>query len=225
MAGELLPNDSIGAVLLNIASVIILFGPAYLANTGAMLFGKWIPDLLKFESHKIDFGRNWSDGNRILGDGKSWEGLFGGAVLSAVLTVIAHILWEGRITSDHRPFLDPVGIMPTESFAYQPDPLASAAIVGFMLGLSCMIGDSCGSFVKRRRGLRREGDISSRAPLLDTIPFAMAIFMCTALLFEDTIFFEDSVMPYVVALLILTPVMHRLTNILGYRLGLKSVPY
>ena len=53
----------------------------------------------------------------------------------------------------------------------------------------------------------------------------MAIFMCTALLFEDTIFFEDSVMPYVVALLILTPVMHRLTNILGYRLGLKSVPY
>ena len=115
--------------------------------------------------------------------------------------------------------------MPTESFAYQSDPLASAAIVGFMLGLSCMIGDSCGSFVKRRRGLRREGDISSRAPLLDTIPFAMAIFMCTALLFEDTIFFEDSVMPYVVALLILTPVMHRLTNILGYRLGLESVPY
>ena len=225
MAGELLPSDSIGAVLLNIASVIILFGPAYLANTGAMLFGKWIPDLLKFESHKIDFGRNWSDGNRILGDGKSWEGLFGGAVLSAVLTVIAHILWGGRITSDHRPFLDPVGIMPTESFAYQSDPLVSASIVGFMLGLSCMVGDSCGSFVKRRRGLRREGDISSRAPLLDTIPFAVAIFMCTALLFEDTIFFEDSVMPYVVALLILTPVMHRLTNILGYRLGLKSVPY
>ena len=67
--------------------------------------------------------------------------------------------------------------------------------------------------------------ISPLGPLLDTIPFAMAIFMCTALLFEDTIFFEDSVMPYVVALLILTPVMHRLTNILGYRLGLKSVPY
>ena len=46
MAGELLPSDSIGAVLLNIASVIILFGPAYLANTGAMLFGKWIPEFL-----------------------------------------------------------------------------------------------------------------------------------------------------------------------------------
>ena len=104
------------------------------------------------------------------------------------------------------------------------DPLASAAIVGFMLGLSCMIGDSCcGSFVKRRRGLRREGDISSRA-LLDTIPSQWP-FSCALRFFEDTIFFEDSVMPYVVALLILTPIMHRLTNILGYRLGLKSVLY
>ena len=156
------------AVLLNIASVIILFGPAYLANTGAMLFGKWIPDLLKFESHKIDFGRNWSDGNRILGDGKSWEGLFGGAVLSAPNRDRTY-LWEGRITSDHRPFLDPVGIVPL-NHSRITDPLASAAIVGFIWPLM-YDWDGCGSFVKRRRGLR-EGDISSRAPLLDTIPFA-----------------------------------------------------
>ena len=157
MVGQLFPSDSISEVLLNIASVIILFGPAYLANTGAMLFGKWIPDLLKFESHKIDLGRNWSDGNRILGDGKSWEGLFGGAVLSATLTVIAHILWEGRVTSDNRPFLDPVGIMPIESFAYHADPLASAAIIGFTLGLSCMIGGQLRLLREETQGLEERG--------------------------------------------------------------------
>ena len=30
--------------LVNVITVLILYGPAYLANTGAMLFGKWIPD-------------------------------------------------------------------------------------------------------------------------------------------------------------------------------------
>ena len=225
MASELLPSESLMEVVLNIISVIILFGPAYLANTGAMLFGKWIPDILKFQSHKIDFGRNWYDGNRVLGDGKSWEGLFGGALFSAVLTVLAHTLWGGRTTAEHRPLLDPVGNLPSESFAYNEDPIVSAAIIGFTLGFSCMLGDSIGSFFKRRRGLKREGEISSRAPLLDTIPFALAIFACTALIFEDTIFFEETVRPYVIGLLILTPVMHRSTNILGFKLGLKSVPY
>ena len=153
-------------VVLNVISVIILFGPAYLANTGAMLFGKWIPDILKFQSHKIDFGRNWYDGNRVLGDGKSWEGLFGGAVFSAVLTVLAHTLWGGRTTAEHRPLLDPVGILPSESFAYYEDPIVSAAIIGFTLGFSCMLGDSIGSFFKRRRGLKRErGNLLTRPSL------------------------------------------------------------
>ena len=141
MASELLPSDSLMEVVLNVISVIILFGPAYLANTGAMLFGKWIPDILKFQSHKIDFGRNWYDGNRVLGDGKSWEGLFGGAVFSAVLTVLAHTLWGGRTAAEHRPLLDPVGILPSESFAYYEDPIVSAAIIGFTLGFSCMLGE------------------------------------------------------------------------------------
>ena len=88
-----------------------------------------------------------------------------------------------------------------------------------------MIGDSAGSFIKRRRGLKREGEISSQAPLLDTLPFALGIIGTTAVLFDETILFEPSIRPYVIALQILTPVMHRLTNILGYKLGLKSVPY
>ena len=39
-----------------------------------------------------------------------------------------------------------------------------------LLGFACLVGDMTGSFFKRRRGLKREGDVSSKAPLLDTLP-------------------------------------------------------
>ena len=83
-----------------------------------------------------------------------------------------------------------------------------------------MIGDSAGSFIKRRRGLKTRGGDIFTGSLLDTLPFALGILGTTALLFHETIFFQPSIRPYVVALLILTPVMHRATNILGYKLGL-----
>ena len=57
MDGVVFPSTGLFDVALNIASVIILFGPAYLANTGAMLFGKWIPDLFGVGNHKIDSGK------------------------------------------------------------------------------------------------------------------------------------------------------------------------
>ena len=44
-----------------------IFLPAYLANAAPTF-------LIKFKKHPIDFGKNWGK-NRILGDGKTWEGL------------------------------------------------------------------------------------------------------------------------------------------------------
>jgi CDP-2,3-bis-(O-geranylgeranyl)-sn-glycerol synthase len=88
-----------------------------------------------------------------------------------------------------------------------------------------MIGDTTGSFIKRRRGLKREGEESSKAPLLDTVPFAVAIFVAAFTLFDGQIITHDEVHSEIVALLVLTPIIHRLSNLLGYRLGLKSVPF
>ncbi len=82
---------------LNVLTVLMIYGPAYLANTGAMLFGKWLPDKFEFVNHKIDGGRNYSDGYRLLGDGKSWEGLFGGATFSGLLMILAHVIWRGQV--------------------------------------------------------------------------------------------------------------------------------
>ena len=94
--------------LINVITVLILYGPAYLANTGAMLFGKWIPDATGLPKIPIDQGRNWYDGNRILGDGKSWNGLLGGSFVSALLMLTSHTLWEGRSFENSKPFVDPL---------------------------------------------------------------------------------------------------------------------
>ena len=49
--------------------VLWLYLPGFLANTYAMLWGKWLPKT-GYGPWPIDGGKNWKDGNRILGDGK-----------------------------------------------------------------------------------------------------------------------------------------------------------
>ena len=81
-----------------------------------------------------------------------------------------------------------------------------------------------GSFFKRRRGLKREGDVSSKAPLLDTLPFAMMVFVLGWLLLPGLHGEADLLAPMLV-LLVATPVLHRSFNMLGYAIGWKDVPY
>ena len=211
--------------LINVITVLILYGPAYLANTGAMLFGKWIPDANGLPKIPIDQGRNWYDGNRILGDGKSWNGLLGGSFVSALLMLTSHTLWEERSFENSKPFVDPLELTNESDWFWMFNDSLTAFILGFLLGLACLIGDSLGSFIKRRRGLKREGDISSKAPILDTMPFAISIFLFGFILFPGQILTQDVLVMPIIILLIITPIIHRLTNILGYRMGLKDVPY
>ena len=88
-----------------------------------------------------------------------------------------------------------------------------------------MIGDCTGSFIKRRMGKKREGSESSEAPLLDTLPFAICTFAVGLLLFPDILVGNSDLLAPMVILLLLTTVIHRLTNVFGYWVGLKEVPY
>jgi len=219
------PDATVGDFAVNVLTVLILYGPAYLANTGAMLFGKWIPDKIGFDNHKIDGGRIHSDGNRLLGDGKSWEGLFGGGVFSGILVMIAHYIWDENTPPSDRPFIDPLLISDSSDWFWIGNEWVAAFVLGFTLGFSCMLGDMTGSYVKRRQGLKREGEVSSKAPLLDTLPFAIFIFLAAAIFFNDQVMMNSDLRLPIIAIIVLTPIIHRSFNILGYRLGLKSVPY
>ena len=67
-----------------IIQALWLIIPAYIANASAVLVGGGTP---------IDFGKNWKDGRRILGDGKTWNGLIVGAFFGITsgfgLTIVA----------------------------------------------------------------------------------------------------------------------------------------
>ena len=204
--------------------VLWLYLPGYLANTAAMLGGKWIPDLTGIKPRPIDGGRHLSDGYRILGDGKTWNGLAGAIIGAGLLCMFTHWLGENNVVQNG-VFIDPLIGASASDWFWVGGEWGAAFVVGAFLGLGCMIGDCAGSFVKRRFGKKREGSESSEAPLLDTIPFALCTFAMGLLLFPQILVGNSDLITPMFGLLILTPIIHRLTNIFGYWVGLKEVPY
>lgn len=101
----------------------------------------------------------------------------------------------------------------------------TAFILGSFLGFACLLGDSTGSFVKRRRGLKREGDVSSKAPLLDTLPFAIMVFLFGQLFLGSSVLAASELRLPMIVLILITPILHRSFNLIGYKIGWKDVPY
>jgi len=104
--------------LLYRALVFIL--PAYVANGAPVVIGRLLGD-----GHPIDFGKNFFDGRRVLGDGKTIEGFVGG-VLAGI--VVAIVLEEWGLHS---------------------------LFGGSVLSIGALLGDMVGSFIKRRLGYKR----------------------------------------------------------------------
>jgi CDP-2,3-bis-(O-geranylgeranyl)-sn-glycerol synthase len=87
--------------------------------------------------------------------------------------------------------------------------------LSFLAGLGALIGDIVGSFIKRRAGL----ESGEHAPLLDQLDFYVGALL--ALWLAGSHF-------SLTAATVLAPIvygLHRLTNWLAYKAGLKSVPY
>jgi len=206
--------------------VLWLYLPGFLANTFAMMWGKWLPKT-GYGPWPIDGGKNWKDGNRILGDGKTWNGLIGGSLTSGLMSMLI-VMQMG----------DPSAISETEATIFihpmagfegswwdTGSILSSAFLLGTILGFSCLLGDSAGSFVKRRRGLKREGEVSSKAPLLDTLPFAIMVFAFGILFLGDALISDTNLLLPMLIIVIITPILHRTFNVIGYKIGWKDVPY
>ena len=67
-----------------------LYLSGFLANTFAMMWGKWLPKT-GYGPWPIDGGKVWKDGERLLGDGKTWNGLIGGSLTSGLLCMLISI--------------------------------------------------------------------------------------------------------------------------------------
>jgi len=205
-----------------------LYLPGFLANTFAMMWGKWLPKT-GYGPWPIDGGRTHSDGNRILGDGKTWNGLIGGSLTSGLLCMlIVGLVDQGSLSTvfDDGSTVFASPLIGSEGTWFDIGGTSfTAFILGTFLGFACLLGDSTGSFFKRRRGLKREGEISSKAPLLDTLPFAIMVFLFGQLFLGTSVLAAEELRLPMLALIAFTPVLHRSFNLIGYKIGWKDVPY
>lgn len=150
----------------------------------------------------LDYGRFFVDGKRVLGDGKTTRGTATG-FLAGVFGSLAVIVL-GNLSN--------VGIFYT----------AQHFILGAIVASGAIFGDLIGSFFKRRIGLQR----GAAAPGLDQlgfILFALLFAYAYTIMQAHTIIPITSVM--VLFAIIVTPFIHWLGNIIGFKIGKKQVPW
>ena len=149
----------------------------------------------------IDGGRTY-EGRRLLGDGKTWRGTAGGTLAGVVLAVALNLV-------------APV-VVSASGLALPMFPLRAAVALAF----GAMLGDVLASFLKRRTGRER----GAAFPLLDQLDFVIVALVLAALV-APAWFGQTFTLPVLVAVLVVTPVLHLTTNAGAYLLGLKEEPY
>ena len=149
----------------------------------------------------IDGGRTWR-GERLLGDGKTWRGTTGGWIAGAAVAL--------GLSQLAPPLGDALGV----SLPTFPVPAA------LNLPLGAMLGDVAASFLKRRIGRTRGAPV----PVLDQLDFVAGA-LVLALLTAPEWFAATFTGPVLLAVVLVTPVLHVGTNAIAYALGLKDEPW
>jgi CDP-2,3-bis-(O-geranylgeranyl)-sn-glycerol synthase len=144
----------------------------------------------------LDGGRKFIDGNRVFGDGKTWEGLIGGTLFGISIGLVQMLLQQEFLYK-----------FPILTFQH-------TFLTVFILAFFALFGDLVGSFFKRRFNLAR----GAPAPLLDQLDFLV---MSLAVL---SIFNPISIY-WVLFLAIITPIIHKSANVIGYIIKVKDVPW
>lgn len=186
-----------------------LFLPAYVANMAPTFVGGPPP---------IDGGRVWRDGRRILGDGKTWRGLFLAPLVAAVFTLAFNWLALNTAWGLSLGFSD-----------FGPSYLVAFAM-GYLFGWGALVGDAVESFFKRRLGKER-GAPWIGFDQLDFVAGAFLVGLLAATVLDlagvtaGNWMFERWTWAEVAVIVILTPLLHVTVNRIAYRIGKKDVPW
>jgi CDP-2,3-bis-(O-geranylgeranyl)-sn-glycerol synthase len=181
-----------------LVQTIWLMVPAYVPNSAAVLTAGWGP---------MDRGRKLADGERILGDGKTWRGFLGGSAIG----VFVGLLQQGVASAiPGNPYIVPFDAS-----------LGLALLIIATLAFGGMAGDSVGSFIKRRLRIPS----GANAALLDQLAFALVAWWFVAVIFTGWFLAHFANIVSLLAVLLITPGLHRGVNIIGYKMGKKKVPW
>ena len=149
----------------------------------------------------LDGGRIFSDGRRLLGDGKTFRGTFAGTVCGVLV---------GLLQNQIAPFVG----LPSFGTGYEQLPI----LLGLSLG--AMLGDIVAAFFKRRMGLQRGAPLF----IIDQLDFVIGAWLMILFIAPDW-FMLHFTSTIILIVLIITPILHRITNIIGYRMGAKREPW
>ena len=94
------------------------------------MWGKWLPKT-GYGPWPIDGGRVMSDGNRMLGDGKTWNGLIGGSLTSGLLCML-QVAIVGTSFDEASVFVSPSLV--EDAWFSIGGPWVTAYILGSFLG-------------------------------------------------------------------------------------------
>ncbi|MHB1261288.1 MAG: CDP-2,3-bis-(O-geranylgeranyl)-sn-glycerol synthase [Thermoplasmatota archaeon] len=214
---------------------LLFFLPAYVSNMSPLLVARVIPGW----KAPIDGSRIAKDGKRVLGPGKTWRGLVGGTILGAVTALVVAWLvpaynepglfhgWDyGFGGFDGAPIGSDEPCLDTEKCALDESPPWAVALFGAILGFAALLGDAVKSYFKRRLGKDR-GAPWVPFDQLDFVVFGLAAAFLAGPLLADgwvvTALLDDWVV--IATIIVLTPALHFLVNVIGYFLKLKDVPW
>jgi CDP-2,3-bis-(O-geranylgeranyl)-sn-glycerol synthase len=171
--------------ILEVAAAIWFIFPAYCANAAPVIFGGGRP---------IDLGKNFFDGNPVLGGHKTFRGFLAGIIVGTLVGLVQTVIYEQ--------------VLFQYEYGYQ---FQYSILLGFALSLGALNGDLIESFIKRR--LNRSPGKS--LPIADQIDFILGAF-----LFSIPIF-PPSLTAALIILLITIPI-HLLTNLGAKFLNMKN---
>jgi CDP-2,3-bis-(O-geranylgeranyl)-sn-glycerol synthase len=173
------------------------FLPAGIANM-MPIFTATIPSLQRFDA-PIDFGRMYH-GKRIFGAHKTWRGLVSGIVFGTITLglqqiAVAHVGWLQSWTND-------------VDYAQLP-----TLIVGPLFAIGALGGDAIESFFKRQRGI---------APGKGWFPFDQTDYIIGGAI-ATMPFVHLSILQYA-WMLVLWLLIHIVSTVVGYLIGVKASP-
>lgn len=197
-------------VILIVAGSFLFIAPAYATNACMVVFGR--------NGTPIDGGRNFIDGKRLLGGGKTWQGFIGGVIsgtlTGALLTTLSiFLIWpyvQEQIALGYPMYLAD----PTYLNQFYNPPFLLGLLRVFLISLGAPIGDLIGSFLKRRLNLVR----GAPAPIIDQLDFLLGAIFLTFIIFPLW-------WMYIVFALLVTLLLHILANTLAFKLGYSKEPW
>lgn len=177
-----------------ILQALYFFLPAYISNAMPVLLEKF--SLFKFLKIRVDFGTSFR-GNALFGETKTYRGIFGG-VLGGLFTVFIQALIYFYL-----PDLRFLYIFPYDA--------GQIIWLGILLGFGEGLGDLIKSFFKRRLNLK------SSAP---AFPLDQTSFLGALLL---GYLFHPLPWQHLLVIILISPLVPLVANMLAYRIGWKKV--